>query len=588
MRNESDGYVRLTRKGVFWVQSEKELGRTKTRIGDPICVRALGQRDDEGKTRIAQLQFKTFDGKLRREFVKRSLFLASSREELKRRLVDWGYEWPEKNKYSTDIVEELRRARPKRQFLLVQAPGWHGSAILLGNSMFGCSKSLKLYIDPATSAHVGSFELGKGTLKDWKRTVAAPSRKSSVLRLSIAAGLAAPFLRPLKLDSFGINLFSKTSGGKTSCLLAAASIAGSIGDSGLPGWADSEAGIEDQCYGHRDFLLPLDESADGEHQTALEEKARMLAFMVARNRPRTLSKAYEKRNGLRKREYRIILLSSSERALGYIAREAGRKRLGGEEVRLIDVPASDANSHGIFDGTTSKRRASEVTKKWIERIKHGAHRFQGHAIRALLGAYMQDPDGLQNLKRYMVEFEERFALPDGTNAYLRIRTDFALIYAVALLAIDYEILPWKKGATYKAIAKCLRAALAALEPVQPVTNSIVLDTGQAKMLLTKHLGGAKLVKVKPTAKVPEPEAEKRRSAEGFVIGSEVFVRPECVKRWLPNIQDRKNLRAHKLIRTERDDVDTVLKKIGGLPGRHRYYAIDAKLLKIRQDPSGCH
>jgi len=51
---------------------------------------------------------------------------------------------------------------------------------------------------------------------------------------------------------------------------------------------------------------------------------------------------------LAQQEFRIIHYSS-ERALGEIARAAGGRRLGGEEVRVIDVPATEPGASGIFD-----------------------------------------------------------------------------------------------------------------------------------------------------------------------------------------------------------------------------------------------
>ena len=96
--------------------------------------------------------------------------------------------------------------------------------------------------------------------------------------------------------------------------------------------------------GHRDCMMPLDETADGEHKMPLDQKARMLTFVIARNRPRKYSKKYEKQHGLQNREYRIVVQSSSERALRDIARNAGNQRLGGEEVRFTDVPASEPGS----------------------------------------------------------------------------------------------------------------------------------------------------------------------------------------------------------------------------------------------------
>src|SRR5450830_1795427 len=152
------------------------------------------------------------------------------------------------------------------------------------------------------------------------------SRKSSPLRVSIAATLAAPLLRKLGMDSFAINWFDPTSGGKTFLLKGAASVSGLIAPDGLPGWADSEPAFEGQAMGRRDCMMPLDETADGEDKMPLEKKARMLAFVIARNRPRKLDKKYEQDHGRGKREYRIIVQSSSERALRDVARDAGDPR----------------------------------------------------------------------------------------------------------------------------------------------------------------------------------------------------------------------------------------------------------------------
>ena len=219
---------------------------------------------------------------------------------------------------SSEILCALDKSSPRRKYRAVRAPGWYGSVYLIpGQAFVAGDSNLEVFInDRDSDAHVGAFVVGQGSLKDWQELVAKPSRKSSCLRLSIAAALAAPFLRPLNMDSFGINWFSDTSGGKILCLVVAASIAGLMGNEGLPCWADTQAGMEDLARGHRDNVMPLDELADGEHQMPLEKKSQMIAFLIARNRPRKLSRTYERNHKLANREFRIILLSSSERALG--------------------------------------------------------------------------------------------------------------------------------------------------------------------------------------------------------------------------------------------------------------------------------
>ena len=99
----------------------------------------------------------------------------------------------------------------------------------------------------------------------------------------------------------------------------------------------------------------------------------MLAFVIARNRPRKLSKKYEQEHGLGKRDYRILVQSSSERALRDIARDAGDPRLGGEEVRFMDVPASEPGSQGIFDG----KLEPELDKSLLDTAKAIVERYVG-------------------------------------------------------------------------------------------------------------------------------------------------------------------------------------------------------------------
>ena len=109
----------------------------------------------------------------------------------------------------------------------------------------------------------------------------------------------------------------------------------------------------------------------------------MLAFLIARNRPRKLSPIYERNHNLANREFQIVLISASERGLGHIARAADERRLGGEEVRFMDIPASEQGSAGIFDGNiipAPGETLRETTKELVETLKADAIKYQGHAI----------------------------------------------------------------------------------------------------------------------------------------------------------------------------------------------------------------
>jgi hypothetical protein len=87
-----------------------------------------------------------------------------------------------------------------------------------------------------------------------------------------------------------------------------------------------------------------------------------------------------------------------------------------------------------------------------------------------------------------------------------------------------------------------------------------------------------LVVVKPKQKVSEEQARARQKADGFKIKGEIYVKPDRFKRWIPTQPDRIALKQQNVILTERDDTATIERKIGGIKGKPRYYAIDVRAL----------
>jgi uncharacterized protein DUF927 len=473
MRNGNSKIIRRT-TGMFLIKGGVN-GEKAVRVADTIRLKSLGTRCSNNTT-LAEIQFTNIEGNRKNEMFEFSYLLPEKRSEIKVRVANQGYVWPEDRDVSSAILKQLAATRPKTRFFLVSAPGWHQGQFVVWDEVFGPrGREIDFRLDPDSDAHIGAFKCGKGSLKGWQKSVAKPARNSSCLRVAIAAAFAAPLLRLMNMDSFAINWFSDTSDGKTSMLFIAASVAGLI-DGGLPGWADSEAAMEDQARGHRDCLCPLDESADGTGKVSLEVKARTLAFMIARNRPRKLSKKYERDNALQDREWRIIVLSSSERALTRVAIDSGGRRLGGEEVRLIDVPASEPGSLGIFDGKIKKQRKMtdcESSKKLIEQMRVDAESNQGFAFRKFLRNYVDDAEAVSKVIRYKEQFEFAVNVP-AANAALRIRSNFALLWAAAAMAIDYRVLPWKKSCTFRAVEKCFRKALTVINPsksTEPVVDA---------------------------------------------------------------------------------------------------------------------
>jgi hypothetical protein len=120
---------------------------------------------------------------------------------------------------------------------------------------------------------------------------------------------------------------------------------------------------------------------------------------------------------------------------------------------------------GIFDGRIKKligKTDQETTKALIEKLKIDAEFNQGFAYHEFLDKYCRDAEALSKVRAYKHQFESEVTMPPS-NAALRIRSNFALIWAAAALAIDFQILPWNKSPTFRAVEKCLLKALNVIE-----------------------------------------------------------------------------------------------------------------------------
>jgi hypothetical protein len=574
--------IKLTRRGAFAVRTLANGKTEKTKVAPRIKLPAIGTRPADG-THLIEIRFQPKKGNMRSEYLKLSYLLPRKINQLQERLADLGYAWPLNSNVADAIWYALAKTQPKKEFSWVDAPGWYGDSFALPDRFFSPDpNAIPVLINPHSKAHVGAFISGEGSLRGWKNFVGKLARKSSPLRVSIAATLAAPLLRKLGMDSFAINWFGPTSEGKSFLLKAGASVSGLIGPDGVPGWADTEPAFEGQAMGHRDCMMPLDETADGEQKIPLVERARMLAFGIARNRPRKFSPAYEKQHGLGKRDYRILVQSSSERSLRDVARDAGDTRLGGEEVRFMDIPASEPGSQGIFDGELKPKKGKSLlktAKAIVDDTLALAILNQGYVLPAFLDRLVKDKNWEATVRRYKEQFESEVKAPDERAIY-RIRSNFAVIWAAAALAIDYNLLPWNKRGTLRAIEKCFRRCVAALASPPPIDPIKARASNSANLLRTfkEKLDQCDLRSVQQRKKASKAEATARQKADGFIIDGVTYIKNDRVDGWFPSSQDRSTLREAGIFRTKRKDTPTVDKKISGIEGKPRYYAINGDAL----------
>ncbi len=114
----------------------------------------------------------------------------------------------------------------------------------------------------------------KGSLQAGIDQVATPCLNSSAAIVVLCAAFAAPLLRRTKIASFGLNLHGVSKAGKTSALLAGASVAGIGVESRLPNFRSTSAVRGELCRAFNDQMLPLKEVGliAGKNTTAIARK----------------------------------------------------------------------------------------------------------------------------------------------------------------------------------------------------------------------------------------------------------------------------------------------------------------------------
>jgi putative DNA primase/helicase len=320
--------------GIFLARGDEAASR----IADPILVTAFATDREPGTKKVLALtviRFRNRRGKWKTENVP-SFLLVSGRQEFIKLLSSRGYSWPPNTKFFGHIIGALSAEKPVREIRVTAVTGWHDKSFALPGECYGPEGPDKrnLRIVHNATVRLGAFRR-LGTLDVWKNLVAKKCVHSSRARLAIACNFAAPNLRMMGLNSFGFNFSGVTSGGKTLLLRVAASTSGLNGNGGPTTWDGTPAAFEQRIQGHRDCIVLFDEIGylEGDPKAMIK----FMTFRLAGNRGKEKAGQYVMSQNLVEADCRVIALSTSEDPLWEHLDKAGRRRIRGEEVRMINV-----------------------------------------------------------------------------------------------------------------------------------------------------------------------------------------------------------------------------------------------------------
>ncbi len=326
---------------------------------------------------------------------------------------------------------------PTRRLVTARRLGWTDQS--MSNFVLGSGKvvgSIKvLPVDDALTSLADQI-CTRGSLDDWKNTVAQSCVGNPLLLLAVSLAFSGPLLELLDLDfGGGLHLRGTSSCGKSTILRAAASVWGSPQLMGS--WRATANGLEGVAAARNSMLLVLDELAEisGKEFGAT---VYMLANGVGKER---MGRFGSTKETLR---WKLAILSSGEIGAAEKLSEAGRRQTAGQEVRLVDIEA-DMRAFGAFDdlhGATDGAIFADQLKAYSAGV-------YGSAGPAFVKLLIEKRDEIQSFSdRFLKTFEasaEKLLGAGAGGQDRRVLKRFALIAMAGELATRFGLTGWGRG-----------------------------------------------------------------------------------------------------------------------------------------------
>jgi Domain of unknown function (DUF927) len=324
----------------------------------------------------------------------------------------------------------------------------------------------------------GSTLAVKGTADSWSNNVGRKALKSSRVMTAICAPFAATLLRLLNIRPFGVCVYGETRDGKTTAEIAAASVIGIGTEQELPKWAMTEAAIHEACRVYNDLVLPLDDVALVPGNAKVKyQKVHDMAYRFSIGGQIQISTRGLKAMGElppRADGYRSIIVTSSEKAIRELADEAGRERMRGEALRLIDLPSQRHGSAGVWDRLSADEAAGDLVdlgRKLSDDMKIACASHHGAPMVSFLERLVGDKDDALNAARKAIKTFKRLAATQAQDKQVQgVIEAFATLYAGGALALKFKVVPWTRDELREAVLTCCRDAISVLS--DPTASSI--------------------------------------------------------------------------------------------------------------------
>jgi len=335
--------------------------------------------------------------------------------------------------YSKEENAALRRyilnSAPLRHVTSTTRTGWRGNSFVLPGLVIGPDSNIIRYA--GVESHFGLET--RGDAESWKKTVAAMSAGNTRLVFAISCAFGSPLLDVVQTESGGFHYRGRTSVGKTTALLAGASVIGGPGS--LRSWRTTANGLETIAEAHCDLPLMLDEIGQCEPKQVGE-----IAYLLANGQGKTRMDADA--NAQKHYRWRVLFISTGEERLVRYLERANIIVRGGQEVRLLDIEADAGCGTGIVEDIKGFHTSGEFINGFQRATKSNF----GAVGLAFLERLTANVNEARSFVHDHVQQFIRDHVPETSPAEVsRAAGRFGLVAAAGELATSYGLTGWKPG-----------------------------------------------------------------------------------------------------------------------------------------------
>lgn len=340
----------------------------------------------------------------------------------------------------------------KNKILLSYRPGFVGNNYLdISGKVIGQTEGM---YGPLLHPSISFSSINndqKGSLKEWQQHVAQYAHNSPLLMLSICLPFTGIICSLTSIENGGFHIYGRSSLGKSIMTYVAASVLGHYSNNEK--WNVTETGMEELSERNNDSLLILDDAQTIADTAKLRaSRLQKAIYVFANGKGKVKSKRYQERTA----EWRSFLLSNGEKSLLQYAIEGGSEKLNGEKVRVIDIPAEINEQYGILDSLPD---GFNSTSDFVQHLEFACKCYFGSPkydfLNSLIKALNKDKANVIDfIAKRITYFKKNIKVDLNNGIEVRIADKFALVYAAGCLAIEYDILQFKRKNILNAITKC--------------------------------------------------------------------------------------------------------------------------------------